>query len=225
MSNTPMLSASLLSADMACFRKSIRRIEGAVHYLHCDIMDGHFVPNLTYGAPVVKAIKKATSIPLDVHLMIEKPGKWIDCYIDAGLDKNDYLTFHIEAEANPREVLKRIRSAGIKPGIVVKPGTPAAKISGLEELVDQVLVMTVEPGFGGQKFIAEMLDKIRTVRTMFPENVIIAVDGGIDCSTAPMVYNAGATLFIAGSAIFGARRPRDAAEKILGASTNPFGHV
>ncbi len=214
MNSRALIAASLLSADLARFDRSMRQTAGEVDYFHCDVMDGHFVPNLTFGAPVVKAIKKFSPRPLDVHLMIEKPSEWISCYIEAGLDGSDYLTLHIEADRSPHGTLQRIRDAGVRPGIVLKPGTPASALAGLEGLVDQVLVMTVEPGFSGQKFIDQMLTKISDVRRMFPENVLIAVDGGIDQVTAKRAFQAGARLLVAGKAIFGSKRPGLAARQI-----------
>ncbi len=223
MSDKVLIAASLLSADMARFERSMSEVASEVDYFHCDVMDGHFVPNLTFGAPVVKAIKRISTLPLDVHLMIEKPASWIDDYIGAGLSSKDYLTFHIEAEPNPVNALKKIQDAGIQAGIVVKPGTAATAIKGLEKFVNQVLVMTVEPGFGGQKFKEEMLPKITEIRKMFPDNVLVAVDGGIDETTAPLVYEAGASLLIAGNAIFGKPDPRNAARNIrFSANPNHF---
>ncbi len=222
MNSRVQISASLLSADMARFDRSVRQVANEVDYFHCDVMDGHFVPNLTFGAPVIKAIKKISPRPLDVHLMIERPFEWVSSYIDAGLDSDDFLTFHIEADPTSWKTLKRIRDAGIRPGIVLKPGTAAKAVEGLEELVDQVLVMTVEPGFGAQKFMNSMLSKISEVRKMFPDKVVVAVDGGIDQFTAPMVFGAGARLLVAGNAIYGQKRPRSAAEKIRLAADNSF---
>ena len=214
MSESVIISASLLSADMAHFVKSMEAVEKAVDFFHCDVMDGHFVPNLTFGAPVIKAIKKYSKLPLDVHLMIENPSRWIKSYITAGLSDSDYLTFHIEAEPLPQKALSEIRSAGIKSGIVIKPGTSTDAVRGLEKYVDQVLIMTVEPGFGGQKFMDRMLNKVIDVRKMFPEEVVIAVDGGIDPDTAPLAFEAGARILVAGNAIFGQADPSLAAAKI-----------
>jgi len=196
------IAASLLSADMAKLAEAVKLVTGEVDYIHCDVMDGHFVPNLTFGAPVVAAIKRVSSIPLDVHLMIEAPGRWLNDYIKAGLDERDFLTFHYEAEPDPVSVIARIRSAGIKPGISIKPGTPFEEVAELVGSVDQVLVMTVEPGFGGQHFMHGMLPKIESARTTAGQSKVVAVDGGIDPQTAPLVVRAGADLLVAGNAIF-----------------------
>jgi len=200
------IAPSLLSADMARLADTIESISEAADYVHCDVMDGHFVPNLTFGAPVVSAIKKVSSLPLDVHLMIEYPGKWIDDYLNAGLDADDFLTFHLEAEQNPEEALQRIRGAGVRPGIAIKPKTDFAQFKGLIGLVDQVLIMTVEPGFAGQKFMSDMLIKVRMTR-LESKSVVIGIDGGIDKNTAPLAVSAGADLLIAGSAVFGEADP------------------
>ena len=212
------IAPSLLSADMARLAEAIATVvdcskdkRAQADYIHCDVMDGHFVPNLTFGAPVVKAIKRASSLPLDVHLMIESPGSWIEDYFDAGLDGDDFLTFHLEAEPNPQAVIKKIRQKGIRPGLAIKPRTSVDAVLEWLPLIDQLLIMTVEPGFGGQSFQEEMMEKIRTVRGKIftiPDHQngwtgIIGVDGGIDQQTAPIAVRAGADLLVAGSAIFG----------------------
>lgn len=210
-----MIAPSLLSADMANFTEAVRAIANDADYVHCDVMDGHFVPNLTFGAPVVKAIKRISSLPLDVHLMIEVPGRWICDYLDAGLDKNDFLTFHLEAESNPIETIAQIRKAHVRPGISIKPDTPIEDVIEFLHLVDQLLIMTVEPGFGGQSF-RDMSYKITIARERFGDSLIIGVDGGIDPTTAPTVVNAGADLLIAGSAIYGRKglTPAEAVKEI-----------
>jgi len=196
------IAPSLLSADMARLAEAVMMVENVADYIHCDVMDGHFVPNLTFGAPIVSAVKRVSALPLDVHLMIESPGRWIDDYLDGGLGKKDYLTFHVEAEPDPSGVIERIRAAGVRPGIAVKPGTLFEAFEDYIGSVDQVLIMTVEPGFGGQEFMRDNLLKVRKVRDLFPD-VVIGIDGGIDVSTAPEAVRAGADLLTAGSAVFG----------------------
>ena len=198
---------------MARLADAVKMVADEADYVHCDVMDGHFVPNLTFGAPVVKALKKASPLPLDVHLMIEKPGRWIDDYIAAGLDERDFLLFHIEAEGDSYDVIHRIRAAGVRPGIAVKPKTGFSQFREFIDLVDQVLIMTVEPGFGGQKFMSENLEKVRLTRNAAP-TVIIGIDGGIDIDTAPAAVVAGANLLVVGNAIFGKADPAAAAREI-----------
>jgi ribulose-phosphate 3-epimerase len=207
------IAPSLLSADMARLADAVKSVASAADYIHCDVMDGHFVPNLTFGAPVVAAVKKISPIPLDVHLMIECPGKWINDYIIAGLDNDDFLTFHVEAESKPEDLIAQIRNAGVRPGIAIKPKTIFEQFEGLVELVDQVLIMTVEPGFGGQKFMPDMLDKVKLTRQI-SQSVVIGIDGGIDKNTAPLAVQAGADLLIAGNAVFGYADPELAIQNI-----------
>ncbi|MCF7809609.1 ribulose-phosphate 3-epimerase [bacterium] len=207
------IAPSLLSADMARLAEAVESIASSADYVHCDVMDGHFVPNLTFGAPVVGAVKKVSSLPLDVHLMIEHPGRWIKDYLDAGLDSEDFLTFHVEAEFDPEAIISRIRQTGVRPGIAIKPNTSFEQFEGLIELVDQVLIMTVEPGFGGQKFMHDMLTKVKMTRQM-SKLVVIGIDGGIDKNTAHLAVEAGADLLIAGSAIFGHSDPQSAIAEI-----------
>jgi ribulose-phosphate 3-epimerase len=197
---------SILSADFANLERDVRAVAGGgARYVQIDVMDGRFVPNITVGAPVVKALRQATEIGLDVHLMIQEPERFIDDFVKAGAD---ILTVHVEATLHPHRALQRIREAGIKVGIALNPGTPAVAVQDLVDLVDLVLVMTVNPGFGGQKFIPSMLRKIRQLRSMLDErgyqNVAIEVDGGIDPQTAPQVAAAGARMLVAGSSVYSA---------------------
>jgi ribulose-phosphate 3-epimerase len=214
MNDPILLAASLLSSDLARLDWSMKRVASAVDYIHCDVMDGHFVDNLTFGAPVIKYLKRHSPLPLDVHLMIEEPGRWVGSYLGDWLAKGDYLTFHIEAEPDPVESLRSIRKKGVGAGISIKPNTPADQIKSLKHEVDQVLVMSVEPGFGGQPFIEEVLPKITEIRSAFPPNVIVAVDGGIAPDTIGKAAKAGARLIIAGKAIYGEPRPRKAANQL-----------
>lgn len=208
------IAPSLLSADMARLSSAIQAVETSADYIHCDVMDGHFVPNLTFGPPVVKAIKRASKLPLDVHLMIANPSKWIDRFIDSGLDKDDFLTFHIEAEINPLPAIERILERGVRPGLSLKPGTYLGKLIPFLDLIDQLLIMTVEPGFGGQAFMPTVLPKIRQARKLAGGRLVIGVDGGIDVETIPFVVSAGADLLVAGSAVYSRKDGSSPAEAI-----------
>ena len=209
------LSPSLLSADMSRLFDDVQLVSYNAEYAHCDVMDGHFVPNLTFGSPVIKALKKHDIMPLDVHLMIESPGKWIDDYlVNAKMGSDDFLTFHVEADDNPAETLRRIRSAGVRPGLAVKPGTSLDAIKPYWELIDQILIMTVEPGFGGQSFMADMIPKISEARSIIRSKQVIGVDGGISPETAGLVAEAGADLLVAGGAVYGTDDPLTAIDNI-----------
>lgn len=207
------LAPSLLSADMARLAEAVASVASEADYIHCDVMDGHFVPNLTFGAPVVKAVKRISPLPLDVHLMIETPSRWLDDYVKAGLDGKDFLTFHLEAEPSPDFLLTRIRAAGIRPGLAIKPCTPYEKAAPFLALADQLLVMTVEPGFGGQQFMPDMVAKVSQARAEHPR-LVIGVDGGINHNTATACVRAGANLLAAGSSVFGEVDPREALRRL-----------
>jgi ribulose-phosphate 3-epimerase len=198
------VAPSLLSADFAALGDSVRRVEEAgCDVLHLDVMDGHFVPNLTFGPAVVKAVKRVAKLPLDVHLMIETPERWLDEYVDAGAD---WLTFHVEACADPAAALDRIRDRGARPGITLRPGTPFAEVEPFLDRVDLFLVMTVEPGFGGQSYLEDQEAKLRRAREVREErglDYVIEVDGGIGRGTAARAVEAGAEWLVAGSALFG----------------------
>ena len=206
-----ILSPSILSADYMHFHKDMdqTKADGA-KWLHVDIMDGHFVPNMSFGYSWVKAMRKITDLVLDVHLMIDTPIKYAEEFCKAGAD---YLTIHVEADTpeNVKKTLELIRSLGVKPGIVVKPKTPAEAIKPYLEMVDLVLVMTVEPGFGGQKFMADMMPKLKQLRQMLDEvnpSCHLEVDGGVDLTTAEICKANGADVLVAGSAFYGsADRP------------------
>ncbi|MBQ8458712.1 ribulose-phosphate 3-epimerase [bacterium] len=206
------VSPSILSADFANLERDIKLVENAgADWIHVDVMDGHFVPNITIGAPVVKSIRKVTNLPLDVHLMIENPEKYIEDFVKAGAD---IITFHYEAQCchceEQRDVaisslIKRIRSFGLKAGISIKPKTsPEVLLPYLSE-IDMALVMTVEPGFGGQKFMEDCAKKVAYIRKNSPKNLIIQVDGGINDITGKICKDYGANSLVAGSYIYGAK--------------------
>lgn len=200
-----ILSPSFLSADYMNMERDLKMIRKAgAQWLHVDVMDGIFVPNLTFGWGVVSAMKKVTDLVLDVHLMIDRPLRYVDQFCDAGAD---YLSVHVEADTkeNTRLALEKIRAKGVKPGIVVKPGTPAQAIEEFLPMVDLVLVMTVEPGFGGQKFMADMMPKVKALRTMLDAvnpGCHLQVDGGVDLTTCIPCKENGADVLVAGSAFF-----------------------
>lgn len=199
------IAPSILSADFANLERDIHDIEkNGGDWVHVDVMDGLFVPNITIGIPVVKALRPVTKLPLDVHLMIEKPLRYVEDFVKAGADM---VTIHVEADQpqNTLEALDKIHALGCKAGIVLKPRTPACAAIPYLEKVDMILVMTVEPGFGGQKFMAEQMDKIRQLKTLLaPVNpqCLIEVDGGVDSVTCEVCKAAGANVLVAGSAYF-----------------------
>ena len=202
-----LISPSILSADYMHFHEDMDATKAAgAKWLHVDIMDGHFVPNLSFGYSWVKAMRKITDLVLDVHLMIDTPIKYAENFCKAGAD---YLTIHVEADTpeNIKKTLDLIRSYGVKPGVVVKPKTPAEAVLPFIDKVDMILVMTVEPGFGGQKFMADMMPKLKQLRQMIQEKnpgCHLEVDGGVDLVTAQVCKENGADVLVAGSAFYGA---------------------
>lgn len=198
-----LISPSILSADFARLADELAAIKTA-DYAHVDVMDNHFVPNLTLGLPVVEALLKVTPIPIDCHLMIDDPDRWAPPYAEAGASS---VSFHIEAAADPRRLAREIRGQGARASMALKPGTPFEPYAELLPELDMVLVMTVEPGFGGQAFMADMMPKVRTVREAVRRHggeIWIQVDGGVSASTIEQCAEAGADVFVAGSAVYNA---------------------
>ena len=199
------IAPSILAADFACLAEAIRSAEnGGADYIHVDVMDGHFVPNITVGPPVVRALRRVTHVPLDVHLMISDPLQYVPAFAEAGADG---LTVHVEATPHLHRVLQQIRDLGVRPGVSLNPATPAFAIREVVNDVDLVLVMTVNPGFGGQPFIERTLRKIAQVRQMLDSagsQAELEVDGGIGYQTVEQVVAAGANVLVAGTSIFGA---------------------
>lgn len=195
-----IVSPSILSADFANLEREIKKVEDAcADWLHIDVMDGHFVPNITIGVPVVQSIKKVTQLPLDVHLMIENPEKYVKVFADAGAD---ILTFHYEAVSDVEKVVTQIKSYGVKAGMSIKPKTSPKEVLQYLPLLDLILVMTVEPGFGGQKFMEDCAEKITEIKSVAAEDLIIQVDGGINAQTARICTQFGANSLVAGNYIY-----------------------
>ena len=214
------LAPSILSADFAHLAEQVRAAsEGGGTLIHVDVMDGHFVPNLTVGPPVVKSLRKATKLPLDCHLMIENPDQFIPEFVDTGAD---WISVHQEACRHLNRTLHLIRNHDAQAGVVINPATPVDTLSEVLEIVDYVLVMSVNPGFGGQKFIPETVRKIRRLADLRSQrglNYRIEVDGGIALDTVAEVVRAGAEILVAGNAVFGQGDPKTNAQKLLKAAT------
>jgi len=213
------IAPSILSANFACLGTEIEAVErGGAGILHVDVMDGHFVPNITVGLPVVKSLSRATKLPIDAHLMISEPGIYAAQFVAAGAQM---VSVHVEADPNLHRTLMSIKSAGALAGVVLNPATPIGAIEESLQFVDYVLVMSVNPGFGGQKFISQSVDKVKRLRQLIDErqlNVRIEIDGGIDRSNIETVVAAGADIIVAGSAIFGTDNPEAAVKELRNAT-------
>ncbi len=209
------IAPSILSADFSRLNEEIDAVKrGGATVLHVDVMDGHFVPNLTVGLPVVKSLAAATDLPIDAHLMISEPGRYAQQFVEAGASM---VSVHVEADAHLHRTLSAIRSAGAKAGVVLNPATPISSLVEALPYADYVLVMSVNPGFGGQKFIDTSIDKLRRLRQMIDErqlNVRIEIDGGVDLGNIGQVVAAGAEIIVAGSAIFGKKNPENAVREL-----------
>lgn len=205
-----LIAPSILAADIASLGAEVKAVEAAgADWIHVDVMDGHFVPNITIGPFVTEAVRRSTSLPVDVHLMIENPERYIDDFVKAGADR---VGVHVETCPNLHRSVAQIREAGAKACVVLNPATPVTALEHVMQDIDQVLIMTVNPGFGGQKYIKSMANKIRAVRSMIDEgnlSVDLQVDGGIAADTIAHAYEAGANVFVAGTAVFGAGSPDD----------------
>lgn len=211
------IEPSILSADFSAFAAEIARIPSA-DAVHCDVMDNHFVPNLTFGLPMVQRLAQVSALPLDVHLMIDDPHRWAPGYAEAGAQT---VTFHAEAAREPIATARSIRRAGARAGIALKPGTDAAPYLAAIEEFDQILVMTVEPGFGGQSFMTGLMSKVREVREAIGDrDVWLQVDGGIGTDTIATAAAAGADTFVAGSAVFGQADPDAAIQHLRTLATS-----
>lgn len=210
--NKVLIAPSILSADFSRLGDEVRAVErSGADWIHVDVMDGHFVPNITMGPLVVKSIRPVTKLPIDVHLMIREPQKYVESFAKAGAD---IITFHVESEGDPREIIRLIKYFKKRAGVSIKPNTDVRSIEPILQMVDMVLVMTVEPGFGGQGFIPECLPKIEEVRKIFKKD--IEVDGGVNEDSAGDVISKGANVIVAGTSVFGAKDYSEAIKKLRG---------
>lgn len=210
-----MIAPSLLSCDFASMGTEVERVDKAgADLIHLDVMDGHFVPNLTIGPAIIKAVRPFTKLPFDVHLMISDPLSYIDAFADAGAD---IITFHIEADSDTDKTIEKIKSRNVLPGVVIKPGTPAEAVFPYLDKVYMVLVMTVEPGFGGQSFMEDMMPKVSAIKSEIKKRgleVLVEVDGGITVQTAPIASKAGADVSVSGTGVFKAADPAQAIKEM-----------
>lgn len=215
MSRTPRIAPSVLSADLGRLKEQVAEAKaGGAEWLHVDVMDGRFVPNLTFGAPLIKALRKVSDLPLDVHLMVVEPERYIAEYADLGCA---VFTFHPEATVHAQRHLAAIRERGMQAGLALNPSTPLAAIDEVVDDLDLLLIMSVNPGFGGQKYIAASTDKIRRARALFTARrsaAVLEVDGGIDPTTITAAWTAGADTFVAGQAVFGQADPAAAIKNL-----------
>ncbi len=214
---TKKISPSLLSADFSNIQKDIAMLEeGGAHLLHIDVMDGHFVPNITIGPFIVEAIKRVAHIPLDVHLMIENPGDYVDEFIDAGAD---YLTIHMESTPHVHRVLQKIKARGVKAGISLNPHTPILSLENILTDIDLILIMSVNPGFGGQSFISNTIDKLKRLNLFLKNHnathIEIEVDGGVKLDNIKMISDAGCDIFVSGSGILKTKSPKETLKKMI----------
>jgi ribulose-phosphate 3-epimerase len=213
------IAPSILSADFSRLAEEIKAVEdGGAALLHVDVMDGHFVPNITVGLPVVKSLAQVTRLPLDAHLMISEPGRYAEQFVQAGAQM---VSVHVEADAHLHRTVNAIKSAGAKAGVVINPATPIETLTEILDFVDYVLVMSVNPGFGGQKFISTALDKVSRLRRMIDQRglpVRIEIDGGVDLNNIRQVVDAGAEMIVSGSAVFGTTDPGSAVRQMLEAT-------
>ena len=214
------IAPSILSADFSCLGEQIKAVErGGAGVLHVDVMDGHFVPNITIGLPVVKSLRAATDMTIDTHLMISEPGRYAVDFVKAGADM---VSVHVEADVHLQRTLVAIREAGAQAGIAINPATPLVALEEALPYADFVLLMSVNPGFGGQKFVPTSMDKLRRLRRMIDERDLktrIEVDGGIDASNIAEICDAGAEIIVAGSAVFGGGKPTEAVRELIERAT------
>ncbi|MCF8529682.1 MAG: ribulose-phosphate 3-epimerase [Candidatus Nanopelagicales bacterium] len=199
-----LISPSVLNSNLGRLSAEISLVDGVADMIHLDVMDNHFVPNLTFGLPVVRSVIEQTSLRADVHLMIDDPDRWAPGYAEAGAFS---VTFHIEAAREPVSLAQNIRSAGARAAVALKPGTDIDAIAGVVPFVDMILIMTVEPGFGGQAFMRDMLPKVRRARELTGADMWIEVDGGVSADTIVECRDAGANVFVAGSSVYGSIDP------------------
>lgn len=216
MNKKVIVAPSVLSADFLHLERDIQMLnESEAQWIHLDIMDGRFVPNISFGLPIVSAVRSVTEKVCDVHLMIEEPEKYIEAFAKAGAD---VLTLHYEATRHLHRAMQQVRDAGMKAGVVLNPATPVELLRDVLPYLDLVLLMSVNPGFGGQKFIPQILDKTRRLRRMIDEggyDVLIEVDGGVNAETGPQLVDAGADVLVAGSYVFGSKDPAAAIRSLM----------